>query len=528
VSIVVDSSGSMLLTPEIVTFPETCVALNFNPCTAAINPSPAQETCNACAAWTTRAVSSCATNWSSTCRTQYGECWRFFNGGTPPACGQVLGVTDGVSTRGDGSALTPGCDVDGDGMSNDSRFYQAKEALRSVLATATAEVALWRWAQVEGGQTCTIDAQCPDTPGGQSVLTCELVSGTNRCVLDAAVLGSAVGQCAPLTWNGADSSFSCSACSESGTNTERLECEAYAMGAIRTGGASPLGPTVNCALPTTNHPYLASHGAVGGATCDPGGGERLVDFPAPGGGSNRPLVEAWIDHVQADLGLDVELTASGASPIAGGLRDLRTALLATLTADPRVECRPYRVVLVLDGPDGCEPGQAVTAAAALQDLSFTSPGGQPVTGFDVPVHVIGFAACPPASPNCATALEMNAIAAAGGTGAAVFVSTQAQLAAALGTLTDDPPIDETCNGSDDDCDGLVDEGFPDGDADTLPDCRDNCPAVANVSQVDTDLDQVGDACDNCPLVFNPDTQGRRAPRCRPGGREPLAAGRRIR
>src|SRR5262245_32601918 len=69
VSVLIDSSGSMLQTPEIVTFPETCVAQNFNPCTStSANPTIAQETCNACAAWTARNFN-CDGNddWDATC-----------------------------------------------------------------------------------------------------------------------------------------------------------------------------------------------------------------------------------------------------------------------------------------------------------------------------------------------------------------------------------------------------------------------------------------------------------------------------
>jgi hypothetical protein len=103
-----------------------------------------------------------------------------------------------------------------------------------------------------------------------------------------------------------------------------------------------------------------------------------------------------------------------------------------------------------------------------------------------------------------------------------------------------PGASEACNGRDDDCDGVTDNGFPDTDRDGLADCidadddndgvcdgpaavpgtcvagPDNCPSVANPDQKDTDGDAVGDACendadgdgwpnggDNCPDVANP-------------------------
>jgi N-acetylneuraminic acid mutarotase len=56
---------------------------------------------------------------------------------------------------------------------------------------------------------------------------------------------------------------------------------------------------------------------------------------------------------------------------------------------------------------------------------------------------------------------------------------------------------EICDGKDNNCDGRVDEGFPDLDGDGIADCVDNCPTVANPSQPDADHDGMGDACDTC-------------------------------
>ena len=98
--------------------------------------------------------------------------------------------------------------------------------------------------------------------------------------------------------------------------------------------------------------------------------------------------------------------------------------------------------------------------------------------------------------------------------------------------SNEDPVDleEECNGDDDDCDGIIDEGFPDTDGDSTADCldddddgdgildtNDNCTLNSNADQLDTDLDQEGDACDddddgdsvadaadNCPLHSNPD------------------------
>ncbi len=494
ISVMVDSSGSMIMTPEVVTYPETCVAAGFNACEVSGMPSSAARTCNACVTWTIRRRASCATSWDATCVTNYTNCSTYFVG----SCQQTLNLSEGVATRGDGTAMTPGCDVDGDGLANDSRMFQAKEALQDVIATfGEVEFALWRYAQVEGGMTCTNSASCPDTPGGQSTLTCENVGGTNRCAIDAADYSNATGQCQALTaWNGSDNAFSCSSCADTcgpgGCSAERLRCEAYGMERVRTGGANLLGGTANCALPTTSHRFMFNHGAFTGATCDPSGGERLVDFPSTGYDDNYSALSAWIDHVQPNLATDVEITANGATPIAASLRDMQAAILANATADTKTPCRKHQVVFLTDGGETCEEiADAVAAAQTFQNLSFTNAAGTVVTDYDVPVYIIGFAICPPGDPNCQTLQDLNAIAAAGGTGQAIAVSSQLELQLALAQIVADSIVSERCNGADDDCDQAIDEDFPGlGSA-----CSEGVGACYDPGNLVCTADQSGVECD---------------------------------
>ena len=71
------------------------------------------------------------------------------------------------------------------------------------------------------------------------------------------------------------------------------------------------------------------------------------------------------------------------------------------------------------------------------------------------------------------------------------------------------PAQEDCDGKDNDCDGLVDNGFvdtdedgtadcidKDDDGDEVPDEEDNCPLLGNSGQYDLDEDGEGNACDD--------------------------------
>ncbi|MBP7147527.1 MAG: thrombospondin type 3 repeat-containing protein [Acidobacteria bacterium] len=59
------------------------------------------------------------------------------------------------------------------------------------------------------------------------------------------------------------------------------------------------------------------------------------------------------------------------------------------------------------------------------------------------------------------------------------------------------PGPELCNALDDDCDGTVDDAA-DSDGDGFDNCNDNCVDAANANQADADGDDVGDVCDCRP------------------------------
>ena len=76
-----------------------------------------------------------------------------------------------------------------------------------------------------------------------------------------------------------------------------------------------------------------------------------------------------------------------------------------------------------------------------------------------------------------------------------------------------PGNTEVCDGQDNNCDDLIDEGF-DQDNDGISDCFDNCPTSSNPSQTDADCDGVGDICDQWPgCDDNADINGNNIPDC---------------
>jgi hypothetical protein len=201
----------------------------------------------------------------------------------------------GISTRGDGSAELPGCDLNGDGVANESRMFQAKEALQDVIATfGEVEFSLWRYTQTTGGQSCTVDGNCT------SPLTCENHDGNaatpNVCAYDADVLDGNTtagfeGQCDLYTYTGSQSTFSCANCTSTGaTNRDREVCEFYDLDQARTSAVSRLDgtSTVNC-YPVGNeqHRFMRYTG-----TCT--GGEQLVNFPATGYDDNYLQIYSWM------------------------------------------------------------------------------------------------------------------------------------------------------------------------------------------------------------------------------------------
>jgi MYXO-CTERM domain-containing protein len=129
-------------------------------------------------------------------------------------------------------------------------------------------------------------------------------------------------------------------------------------------------------------------------------------------------------------------------------------------ADPKGACRTNIVIFVTDGDETCDTKKNANATLDLGTCAATGYGTfQPevqacqlnVTS-GVKTYVL---------TDVSTSAENDAIAKAGGTGAAIRVTltnTAAVRAALVGIIAATVPPTEICNGKDDNCNGLIDEG----------------------------------------------------------------------
>ena len=327
-----------------------------------------------------------------------------------------------------GTNCTAGIDTNCDGSPNDSRIYIAKEAVRNmVLAFGDVDWSLARFSQNQGMNTSCLRIQDFECNAAGPFITSY---GNPQCNSFRVVP------------NGIDCIW----------NWPPLW-----PAACRPGSTAPAMFTRGASDPVvcTNYDGVCS---VGGS-----GGDILVGFPNMGayaGMDNTFGILSWLDgqetnfrnnrttgnfcQVASGVG-DCELRPEGPTPLAGQLTAVGNYMSPIRAADSAAACRPYSVILLTDGVESCG-GDPVAAAASLNAAG-------------IQTYVVGFAV------GAGAAAPLNAIATAGGTDAgppggdtAFFATNQVELAAGLSDIVRRSLLSEVCNGLDDDCDTLIDEG----------------------------------------------------------------------
>ncbi|MEZ4296187.1 MAG: MopE-related protein [Polyangiaceae bacterium] len=190
-------------------------------------------------------------------------------------------------------------------------------------------------------------------------------------------------------------------------------------------------------------------------------------WQVPPPADNTAALLSWVDNSCTG---NTELFADGFTPLNGMLRDLRSYFSATgwTSQDGAVSyptplaaqdlagagvngstaCRPVNIIFVTDGGETCDP--AGSAVAVAQDLY---QNGVTVSGknWKIRTYMINFAG--------GGVNESDAIAAAGGTSASILANNETELSLALSNIIASAVQPETCDNTDNNCNGCTDEGF---------------------------------------------------------------------
>ena len=231
---------------------------------------------------------------------------------------------------------------------------------------------------------------------------------------------------------------------------------------------------------TTTDTDCSNGCSMSGPCQSPGESPDSLELLVPIVSGNQYDVLEWVNFTCGtcfpDQANDPELRGSGFTPLAGSLNGAQRYFegndpdwmslpggdpigddpLSSVFVGPGEQCRPYIVILLTDGNETCAASADTVTAA--QNLLVTTYA---FDTYRVETKPIGFGMTP-----CDADIE--AIAHAGGapddgdpmTCEGFYAANENDLAVAISQIIADSLKFESCNGADDDCDGLVDEDFP--------------------------------------------------------------------
>jgi hypothetical protein len=200
----------------------------------------------------------------------------------------------------------------------------------------------------------------------------------------------------------------------------------------------------------------------GGCGSSTNGGRVLVT-PGP---SSSFSVYPWVDYVEdfcsstGSVGgppRNPEIRAEYSTPLARAVRTARTGWFEPIHTvsktspnpgsplyDPQIDCRSYALVVMTDGADSCG-GDPSTEVQSLTNVNSANP---------VKTYVLGMGA-----GSGLDIPELNQMATSGGTTSPTFANSQDEIEAMFANIVASTVKFETCNGVDDNCNQIIDEGL---------------------------------------------------------------------